>query len=628
VKIRAGKVAVAWLCSVMLVAVGIAMGTPVQAASTQVLSGLVINEVRCDGVQPDFIEIYNSGAIPIALSKWVVSDNLADLSNAYHVKALGKSTLNPKKYARVTAGYKRNNFMFNISCGKDTIKLAKIVGKSAQVADSVRLPPIADRYSWGRLGSTPNGWGANKPTPGQKNIAARAGSNFDPSAWIFDPIISKRIDLTLPAETLTDFQNGNPDSKYKPGSFTMTNLSKPSASPVPISVGVRLKKGYGSYRPFGSLSSPSKSSFKIRFDTTIKGQRFFGLNKLTLNNMVQDPSLVHEWASYSIFRAMGVPCPRVGYSAVYVNGVYWGFYLTLEPYDSVSLSWHYPSTQHLYEGLWTDRPPDVNLGREVLAYNADEGSDTDRTDLLNLISALKSYEISSPQVRQILNVDEVAKEMAIEQFLDHWDGYASTRPWTPNNYYLHSDKSGFFELLPWGTDQTFGGSAPDFALAIGTLFNSCKRDDYCNSRYLVELANVATVSNSLGLAESITSILTAQQDAITADTARGMSFTDTVSASGGVAAHITNATNQVKTYLKNNASGFVRWDAPVKLKAGTRLPVSLFNAYSDIPGTFKYSVKPGNLINAGTLTFKIYFTPSDLASYQPQTSVTRISVVR
>ena len=39
---------------------------------------------------------------------------------------------------------------------------------------------------------------------------------------------------------------------------------------------------------------------------------------------------------------------------------------------------------------------------------------------------------------------------AVERYLGHWDGYT-----TKNNYYLVSDPSGRFQMLPWGTDQTW-----------------------------------------------------------------------------------------------------------------------------------------------------------------------------
>ena len=59
----------------------------------------------------------------------------------------------------------------------------------------------------------------------------------------------------------------------------------------------------------------------------MSGQRFLGLKKLTLNNMVQDASMVHEGLAYRAFRAVGVPAPRTGYAFVRLNGSAYGVYL-------------------------------------------------------------------------------------------------------------------------------------------------------------------------------------------------------------------------------------------------------------------------------------------------------------
>jgi len=601
------------MCAVALVAVA-----PLKTSQAATPTGVVLNEVRCDDRRPDYIELYNASTTPIDLSDWVVADHLGDLNNRYHVKRIGSIILPSKRYTKVLKGSKAENFQFNIACGGDTIKLATVSHGKSTLVDSVDVPPLAPGFAWGRLDGTQSGWGATIPTYGTVNKLAPLGSAYDTSSWIFDPMLSKRIDITLPSATVTNFQNGNPGKIYQPATFVMTSPSAPSPAPTPLQVGIRLKIGYGSYRPFGTLSSPSKSSFKIKFDTTVPGQRYFGLNKLTLNNMVQDPSLVHEWASYTLFRSMGIPCPRVGYASVYINNIFWGFYLTLEPYDDTSLSWNYSNTQHLYEALWTDMAPDLNVNRADYAYQIDEGSQTDRSDLANLISVLNSFPISSPQVGKYLNVEEVAKAMATEQYLNHWDGYTSTQTWTPNNYYLHSDQSGYFELLPWGTDQTFGGNAADFSAGIGILFNKCRINDYCKSLYLKAIAKVSKVANALNLAPTISTILTAQRDSIAADTGRGMSFNDTLAAGAWISTHLANATKSAAAYLQKNAQGDIHWSPPSTLVAGTRLPASFFNAFSDVSGSFRYSVPVNKLLRAGTLKVVVTFTPDDWQTYSPR----------
>ena len=614
------------LSSGLLLSVGLVAMSPSLVAMAATPSDVVINEVRCDDVKPDFVELYNSGTTTVSLDGWVLADHLGTLSDPIHVKALPAINMTPKKYFRIYKGLRSTDFQFNIECGADTIKIARVMNSSPTTIDSIAIPPLNGGYAWGRLTTARLGWGATVPTPGTKNKAAATDADIDPSSWIFDPSIVKRLDLTLPSATLADFQNGNPGNVYQPGSFLMTNQSSPSATPTAIQVGVRLKKGFGSYRPFGSLSSPSKSSFKIKFNSTIAGQHFFGLKKLTLNNMVQDPSLTHEWASYTLFRAMGIPCPRVGYTSLYINNVHWGFYLTLEPYDDVSLAWHYPSTGHLYEGLWTDRPPDLNTGRAAVAYQVDEGSTTNRADLEGLITALNTYPISSAQVARYLNANEVARVMAIEQYIDHWDGYTSMRTWTPNNYYLHSDRFGYFELLPWGTDNTFSGNSGDFGNAIGLLFKKCYADSYCKSQYMKSIAEVSTVANSLVLGQKVANILSIQHDGIVADTGRGISYNDTLGAGAWISTHIANATAQASHFLKFHTDGDIYWTPPTTLKAGDRLTASFFDAYSDARGTFKYSVAVGRLLKAGPLKVVITFTPTDIANYAKRTRTYNVLV--
>jgi len=607
--------AMASASTALLLSVGLLAVAPSPWVTAAPSTDVIINEVRCDDAKPDFVELYNFGTTTVNLDGWVIADHIGDLTDTVHVKALPAINLGPKKYTKIYKGTRATEFKFNIACGADKIKLATVSGSTSTTLDSVAIPPLSSGFSWSRLTTAPKGWGVGLPTAGAKNKPAPADASYDQTSWIFDPNITKRIDLTLPNATLTDFQNGNQGNVYQPGTFRMTNQSTPSSTPAPIQVGVRLKKGYGSYLPFGSLQNPSKSSFKIKFDSTVPEQRFFGLRKLTLNNMKQDPSLVHEWASYSVFRAMGIPAPRVAYASVYINNVHWGFYLTLEPFDAVSLSWNYPITEHLYEGLWTDRPPDLRSGRAAAAYNIDEGSKTNRTDLETLISALNMYSISSAQVLRYLNVDQVAKVMATEQYLNHWDGYTSTASWTPNNYYLHSDRTGRFELLPWGTDQTFGGHAADFGNAIGILFNKCYADTYCRSQYFKAIAQVSTVANSLGLGQSIATILGTQRDAIVADTARGISYVDTLGAGAAVSWHIGNATTEASNFLKYHTYGTITWTPPTNLRAGQKLTASFFDAYSDTAGTFKYSVAVGRLLKAGTLKVIVTFTPSDIVKY-------------
>ena len=59
-----------------------------------------------------------------------------------------------------------------------------------------------------------------------------------------------------------------------------------------------------------------KAAFKVKFAKT---DLLLGLKNLTLNNMAQDPSMVHEALGYEVLRAAGLPAPRTGFAYVRVN---------------------------------------------------------------------------------------------------------------------------------------------------------------------------------------------------------------------------------------------------------------------------------------------------------------------
>src|SRR6185369_3124743 len=118
---------------------------------------------------------------------------------------------------------------------------------------------------------------------------------------------------------------------------------------TPLTVGIELKGNLGSLRRVSE-----KAAFKIKFNKYVKGQSFLGLEKMTLNNMVQDPSMVHETTTYQAFHDMGVPAPHTGFAYLTVNGKSYGMHLNIETQDAQSLENEFgvpfAAPQHLYSG--------------------------------------------------------------------------------------------------------------------------------------------------------------------------------------------------------------------------------------------------------------------------------------
>ena len=180
--------------------------------------------------------------------------------------------------------------------------------------------------------------------------AARAAEP-DPAAWMYEPNNVVAIDLTLPQVSVEALEAVPPTSEYQEAIFS---LAETDGTPggiaefsAPLTIGIRIKGKAGSFRPL-----PQKSAFKIKFNSFVGGQKFLGLKKMTLNNMVQDPSMLHETLSYEAFRALGVQGSRTGYAFVRLNGEPLGVYLNVEDLDDVGLEkrfGEFDDPQHIYE---------------------------------------------------------------------------------------------------------------------------------------------------------------------------------------------------------------------------------------------------------------------------------------
>ena len=310
----------------------------------------------------------------------------------------------------------------------------------------------------------------------------------DDAAWLFKPTTIVTIDLQLPESSIDSLNLDG--SVYAPGTFTMRYGRKRYG---PWSVEVRLKGRWGSARNLGG-----KAAFKVKFPNS--RQRVSGLKKLTLNNMVQDPSYITETISYELFRAMGVPAPRTGYAVVSVNGADYGLHLNVETPDELMFSKWFPreETKHLYEGSygccyeWRN-PYDYDH------YDIDEGDPADRSDLVALLDTLNlEGEAWRHAAEQIADLRELTAMWAVELYVGHWDGYAPT----VNNYYIHNTVSGRITMHPWGLDQTLGSNGWGMSFSGQgyhvNLLDKCLTDVIC-SGYFSD-AVIATREKAVALA--------------------------------------------------------------------------------------------------------------------------------
>ena len=372
------------------------------------------------------------------------------------------------------------------------------------------------------------------PTIAEAKVNTSMVEGRDKAAKFFNPLNPIRIDMTIPADTWNFIQNDIYTTTYKRAFLTITMGGKVirnafnEANPTEWEVGIRLK-GRASRRDL-----TGKAPFKIKMDKFVDNQTLFGLEKLTLNNMVQDPSLVREATVYRLFRNMGVPAPRTGYAQVYVSSPgqltneYFGLYLNIETPDEVMLArWFGNNTAHLYESAYdTDVTPEYY---HQYLDSIDVGSEDDVSDLLTFV------EISNltgdtwwDAVRERADMDEILALMATDIFVSNWDGYTD---FVRNNHYAHFDLDGTLRIMPWGNDQVypdneafqfaFDGSNPDprgWSNVRSIMYRRCVTVPECNYELMVAIDTAATTTESLKLARGVSSIVATIDGMVATDT--------------------------------------------------------------------------------------------------------------
>ena len=209
-------------------------------------------------------------------------------------------------------------------------------------------------------------------------------------------------------------------------------------------VAIHLKGAAGSFRPIDD----QKPAFTLNFDKFKDGQDFHGLDKIDLNNSVQDPSYTTELLCSELFLSAGVPTPRTTHARVELNGRSLGLYVLKEGFDKEFLRRHFTNAKgNLYDGGFirdiTD-PLEKDSGEDVPHH----------ADLKQLAAAAGEPDPQERWARleELLDIDCMLSFMALEMMTWHWDGYVMKR----NNYRVYHEPTGNkMYFLPHGMDQMF-----------------------------------------------------------------------------------------------------------------------------------------------------------------------------
>lgn len=331
--------------------------------------------------------------------------------------------------------------------------------------------------------------------------AATGGEAPDTSGEIYDPAKLPRFDLTLPAESIAAL-------KKDPATYVRGSLKYGDETVADI--GVRIK-GEGSLRTLDK-----KAAFKLKFDEFVSKQSFHSLRRMTLNNMVEDPSFIAERMAFHVFRTLNLPAPRCNSALVYVNGDYFGVYANVEAEDKTFLRrWFTSDSGNLYE----EGQVDFVAGSETKFDLETNEEKNDRSDLIALIAAVGSAKAATyvADVGAQLDMTHWLKFTAAEAAVNQWDMYAYT-VFYPNNFRLYRDPaSQKFVMLPWGMDMSMkpyrDSGKPyidvqaiahqyddaDNGVSAGLIFRNCLSSPSCKEAYLKVVLEVADAYEKAGL---------------------------------------------------------------------------------------------------------------------------------
>lgn len=259
-------------------------------------------------------------------------------------------------------------------------------------------------------------------------------------------------------------------------------------------------------------------SLKLEFDHYDSAQTYYGLDKLCLNNLIQDKTMMKDYLAYTLMNRMGVASPECSYVWITVNGSDWGLYLAVEGVEDAFLDRNYgadsgnlykPDSQSNGGGRGNGRDFDfanfdsAEKPEEADFDSAPEGKtdfqdqpggfsfggmgasdvklqyiDDDPSSYSNIFDSVKTKIDSDDQARlieslkalsegdaSVVNTDSVMRYLAVHDFLVNGDSYTGGMV---HNYYLY-EKDGVLEMIPW-----------DYNLAFGA-FSSTSASDAVNS---------------------------------------------------------------------------------------------------------------------------------------------------
>lgn len=271
-------------------------------------------------------------------------------------------------------------------------------------------------------------------------------------------------------------------------------------------VGIRAKgnTSLSSVAAYGN----DRYSFKIEFDQYDDGKNYYGLDKLSLNNIIQDNTYMKDYLTYQMMGYLGVNASLCSFVYITVNGEDFGLYLAVESPEESFLERNYgsdygelykPDSLSMGGGMGNGEKPERNetsdtaqppQGEQLpedgqlpedkritgngggktmgsddvsLIYSDDDydsytnifdnaKTDITETDKDRLIASLKAIN-EGENIEDAVNIEEVIRYFVVHNFVCNFDSYTGSMI---HNYYLY-EEDGKLSMIPWDYNLAFGG---------------------------------------------------------------------------------------------------------------------------------------------------------------------------
>jgi hypothetical protein len=208
-------------------------------------------------------------------------------------------------------------------------------------------------------------------------------------------------------------------------------------------VAIHIKGSFGSFR-----SITDKPALTLNFDKWSDGQVFHGLQKISLNNSVQDDSYLAEKLCREIYSAAGVPTPRADYATVELNGRFLGLFVLTEGWNKQFLKRHFKSVK----GNFYDSGSTRDVDRPMTAAFGENPTNHAILDAVKKAALEPNHAKRMERLRATVDLDRFVTLTALDCMMWNWDGYALNR----NNYRVFHDlDANRLVFFPHGVDQMF-----------------------------------------------------------------------------------------------------------------------------------------------------------------------------